>query len=214
MFHVVRVQFFRAFFHKELYGRPFYIFNFVMSLPSVILSIWFPNVGSLLGICGSYLGIFTIYLLPIALHLRRTYLEIYNPILLKMLEKKLIISYDEVDDATMYYDYKKENVVEAVPQNTTLQESLIQNDDTFEISQTVHMKKERKFRIDPNPDCSNGRVPVELRDQVFREILDEYKHECEYRLRPTGFTLVSGFVVDMVALTYGLIILIIQFIQF
>ena len=65
LFHVVRVQFFRTFFNEELHGAPFYIFNFVMSLPSLMISIWFPNVGSLLNYSGSYIGLFTIYILPI-----------------------------------------------------------------------------------------------------------------------------------------------------
>jgi hypothetical protein len=33
LFHVVRVQFFRTFFSEELHGIPFYLFNFVFSLP-------------------------------------------------------------------------------------------------------------------------------------------------------------------------------------
>jgi hypothetical protein len=53
LFHVVRYQFFVITTGDEPSGPLFYVYNFIASLPCVILAIWFPNVGSMLGYAGS-----------------------------------------------------------------------------------------------------------------------------------------------------------------
>ncbi|CAI2364283.1 unnamed protein product [Moneuplotes crassus] len=86
LFHIVRVNFFKAIGKIEFEGYVFYIYNFIASLPCVVLAIWYPRVGDMLGYCGSILGIFAIYLLPAILHLRRTWLEVKDPEALYILE--------------------------------------------------------------------------------------------------------------------------------
>lgn len=215
LFHVVRVQFFRTFFDEELHGKPFYIFNFIFSLPCLILAIWFPNVGSLLGYCGSYTGLFTIYLLPIWLHLKWTKLEVYNPILLKMLERKMIKSYDEVHKYSSHYESGKIKYMEAeAPDNKELTEQLIEIKDQPKYNEYKHLHIQAEDEDQAvEVDC-NVTKDINHKDftRQMEEIFEEYKLEVESNKRPSRFKLIRSVFFDLTALTYGIAILVVQFI--
>ena len=89
-FHVVRTQFFRILFEGEIQGLYFYLFNFIVSLPGLLLAIWYPNVGDLLGFAGAFIGFLCVYLSPAMLHLKYLWLDINHPLLLKMITNRLI----------------------------------------------------------------------------------------------------------------------------
>ena len=56
LFHVVRTQFFSLILKNEIKKLHFYLFNLIVSLPGLLLAIWYPNVGDLIGFAGAFLG--------------------------------------------------------------------------------------------------------------------------------------------------------------
>jgi hypothetical protein len=218
MFHVVRVQFFRIFWGEEQTGWIFYAYNFIISIPALLLSIWFPNVGSLLGYAGSFAGLFTIYLLPVAVHLKRMYLEIYNPVLLKMLERRIIKSYDDIGKYEFYYkDYKSYIAKDMMPQNDELTVNLIE---PAARSVTLNVTFKEDLSIIDKPysnrydsfSSKEGILKSTVESQMT-DILNEIKLEKENGLGPTKFSYIVSFSIDAVAIVYGFGIFFIQFIQ-
>lgn len=205
MFHVVRVQFFRIFYGEEQTGLIFYAFNFIIGIPALLLSIWFPNVGSMLSYAGSIAGLLTIYLLPVALHLKRSYIEITNPVLLKMLERGIITSYDDVNKFEFYYkDYKTYIASNMMPRNEELTVNLIDpvgcsenknftfQDDCSIIEKTYSNKNETFL--------SKDGILKSTVETYMGDILNEIKIEEAKGLRPTWYSYMLDFSIDAVAI--------------
>lgn len=217
MFHVVRVQLFRIFWGEEQTGLIFYTYNFIISIPALLLSIWFPNVGSMLGYAGSIAGLLTIYLLPVAIHLKRSYIEITNPVLLKMLERRIITSYDDVDKFEFYYkDYKTYLGSNMVPRNEELTVNLIEPQlrsdnkhftfqDDFSIIEKTYSNRNDTF-------LSKDGILKSTVETYMGDILNEIKIEEAKGLKPTWYSYVIGFSIDALAILYGFTIFVIQFI--
>jgi hypothetical protein len=94
LYYVSRDWYYRSFLplkgdgpeHEEYSGWRFYLFNFVFLFFPLILAIFYPNVGSLLGILGGVVGYLQIYLLPVLVFLKREKLLISHPHLVHGIE--------------------------------------------------------------------------------------------------------------------------------
>ena len=130
LFHVVRVNFTRTFFENGLEGKGFYLYNLLASLPWAILAIWYPRVGNLLGYAGGVVGLFTIYLLPVALHLKRSWMEINQPLRLKKLESRAVKEYEVYNGGSSVNQNKDdltEKLIEEENENKTMKKEGITN---------------------------------------------------------------------------------------
>ena len=52
--------------------------NFAIVLPASCLAIWYPKVGSVAAICGAFVTMFTIYVLPVSTNIAQKHQEIDN----------------------------------------------------------------------------------------------------------------------------------------
>jgi hypothetical protein len=139
--------------------------------------------------------------------------DVSNPILLKMLEKKLILTIDEVSDTDLYYSKKRENIVEMNPGNGDLSDPLLDDDDDdFQISEIVNVTYKRTYHVDTSFKSSS--IHHHERIKIMQEIIQEYKEECENDERPTYNSLLLYFILDLFALGYGIFIFAVQFIEF
>jgi hypothetical protein len=67
-----------------------YIFNAVILVIATIVGATYPQVGSILGYVGSFIGLGLIYVIPIAVYLKRYRLEMEDPNLVKALDENRI----------------------------------------------------------------------------------------------------------------------------
>jgi len=195
LFHVVRVQFFRAFWGEEREDKIFYIYNLIAALPCVILAIWYPHVGSMLGYAGGVTGLFTIYLLPVLVNLKRTWLAITNPILLKMLEKRIILSYDDIDKYEQYYNNPKLDLgTDVIPKNDELRKNLIEP----EIERHQDNCENKDFENIPinNSEDFQTDSPNRSISQMMTEVLNEVKIDEQKNQSPTKLSFIQDIVLD------------------
>jgi hypothetical protein len=66
------------------------IFNAVILLMATTVGATYPQVGSILGYVGSFIGLGLIYVIPIAVYLKRYRLEMEDPNLVKALDENRI----------------------------------------------------------------------------------------------------------------------------
>lgn len=64
--------------------------NLIMIGFSTILGAGYPQVGSIIGLVGSILGLFMMYAIPVAVYLKRYLLELSNPSLVEALDQNRI----------------------------------------------------------------------------------------------------------------------------
>lgn len=171
-----------------------------------------------MGYAGSYVGLFTIYILPIALHLKRTYLEVANPVLLKMLEQGIILSYDDVNKYTKYFENEKLVIMKGkLPENQELRESLIEPYPigTIGLSQKVEIDSEgRDSHYDLSCKIYADKLTTDELEHKMKLIFAEFQKEIQYKKLPGYSKLIISGTIDMLALAYGLLIFVIQFLEF
>jgi hypothetical protein len=80
---------------KEIDGIRFKILNIVLLLPPLALSMFYPQIGSVLGYMGSCCALLMMYILPISVHLTRIKLSILQPDILQAVDDKRIICIPE-----------------------------------------------------------------------------------------------------------------------
>ena len=66
---------------KEITDRIFYPLNFTILLVPALITIFYPQIGSILGLIGAVAGLFIVYILPVITHLKKVRTEIEHPLL-------------------------------------------------------------------------------------------------------------------------------------
>lgn len=66
------------------------IFNAVLILIATLIGTTFPKVGSILGYVGGFVGLGLIYIIPIAVYLKRYKMNLENPRIVRALDQNLI----------------------------------------------------------------------------------------------------------------------------
>lgn len=66
---------------KEITDRIFYPLNFTILLVPALITIFYPKIGSILGLIGAVAGLFIVYILPVITHLKKVRTEIEHPLL-------------------------------------------------------------------------------------------------------------------------------------
>ena len=74
---------------KELSVKQFRILTVCILLVPTLVTIFFPKVGSILGMIGSVAGLIIVYILPVITYLKKLKTECEHPILAKAIEKNL-----------------------------------------------------------------------------------------------------------------------------
>ena len=66
---------------KEITDRIFYPLNITILLVPALITIFYPKIGSILGLIGAIAGLFIVYILPVITHLKKFRTEIEHPLL-------------------------------------------------------------------------------------------------------------------------------------
>ena len=75
---------------KEMSNRASLIFNGALILIATIIGATFPKVGSILGYVGGFVGLGLIYIIPIAVYLKRYKMNLEEPHIIKALDENRI----------------------------------------------------------------------------------------------------------------------------
>jgi hypothetical protein len=107
-----------------------YIFNAVIIVLATIIGATYPQVGSILGYVGSVIGLGLIYIIPIAVYLKRYRMRMEDPDLVKALDENKIKTVSGAKDISKspVIAYDQGNRKRALPLNSS---SLV---DTNELS--------------------------------------------------------------------------------
>ena len=80
--HFLRSLVFQLFFRdQEVTPRIFYSVNTVCLLVPTLITIFYPKIGSILGLIGAIAGLLIVYILPVITHLKKFRTEIEHPLL-------------------------------------------------------------------------------------------------------------------------------------
>ena len=66
---------------KEITDKIFYPLNITILLVPALITIFYPKIGSILGLIGAIAGLFIVYILPVITHLKKIRTEIEHPLL-------------------------------------------------------------------------------------------------------------------------------------
>jgi ABC-type xylose transport system permease subunit len=78
--HFLRSLCFQLFFRdKEIVDKIFYGVNIVILLVPALITIFYPKIGSILGLIGAIAGLFIVYILPVITHLKKYRTELEHP---------------------------------------------------------------------------------------------------------------------------------------
>ena len=66
---------------KEITDKIFYPVNITILLVPALITIFYPKIGSILGLIGAIAGLFIVYILPVITHLKKVRTEIEHPLL-------------------------------------------------------------------------------------------------------------------------------------
>jgi hypothetical protein len=88
--HFLRSLFLQLFFkNKDLSDKHFKILTIAILCLPLLVTVFFPKVGSILGLIGSVAGLIIVYILPVITYLKKVRTECEHPILAKAIEKNL-----------------------------------------------------------------------------------------------------------------------------
>ena len=68
---------------KEITDKIFYPLNITILLVPALITIFYPKIGSILGLIGAIAGLFIVYILSVITHLKKIRTEIEHPLLAK-----------------------------------------------------------------------------------------------------------------------------------
>jgi hypothetical protein len=74
---------------KELTDKAFRIITVSILIIPLLVTIFFPKVGSILGLIGSFAGLIIVYILPVITYLKKLKTECEHPVLAKAIEQNL-----------------------------------------------------------------------------------------------------------------------------
>lgn len=174
LFHVLELQLSYVISKSgEISGTKRTFINFFMIAFNVVLAAVYPQVGSIIGILGSFLCLNIIYLIPISVYLKRYYLEISHPELVEALDWNKIKTAKQLpnDKTSQNFTYKspskKNNLVNQDTGNTCVA--------TKEQKMTQKMLKRRyiqsKLRSKQAKNQVNSQTPKLLFTPDFKENL-------------------------------------------
>jgi len=66
---------------KEITNKIFYPLNVTILFVPAMITIFYPKIGSILGLIGAVAGLFIVYILPVITHLKKVRTEIEHPLL-------------------------------------------------------------------------------------------------------------------------------------
>ena len=88
--HFLRSLVFQLFFRdKEISNRSFIAVNTVNLFIPTMITIFYPKIGSILGLIGAVAGLLIVYILPVITHLKKMRTELEHPLLAKAIENDL-----------------------------------------------------------------------------------------------------------------------------
>eukprot|EP00343_Euplotes_focardii_P002848 CAMPEP_0205806572 /NCGR_PEP_ID=MMETSP0205-20121125/10172_1 /ASSEMBLY_ACC=CAM_ASM_000278 /TAXON_ID=36767 /ORGANISM="Euplotes focardii, Strain TN1" /LENGTH=154 /DNA_ID=CAMNT_0053079677 /DNA_START=1011 /DNA_END=1472 /DNA_ORIENTATION=+ len=152
----------------------------------------------MLGYAGGVAGLFAIYLLPVMLHLKRSYLSLTNPMLLKMLEKKMIISYDDIGEyENIFNNPKLSPSVNQIPKNHDLRMSLIEP--IPEESSNGYVDSNFEQIQDLSKSINSDKSVSKTTNEKINEILNEIKLDKVNDRQSTKLSFMISVVVDSLA---------------
>jgi Transmembrane amino acid transporter protein len=86
--HFLRSLCFQLFFRdKEITDKIFYGVNVVILIVPALITIFYPKIGSILGLIGAVAGLFIVYILPVITHLKKFRTELEHPLLAKAIQE-------------------------------------------------------------------------------------------------------------------------------
>jgi hypothetical protein len=84
--------------HREITRKESLTMNVVIITIPLLFTLFYPNIGTILGYVGAITGLLIMYILPVMVHLKRMRTRIENPMLAEAIDKNAFIAKGQVVD--------------------------------------------------------------------------------------------------------------------